>query len=111
MAAKDKERKEVIELKNDADSNIYSSERSLREHRDSIPADVATSTCCRHPHFVPTPRIVSLGLRSDKRRPTSHPCARHTHTGSPKRLTAYYRGDMQLCRRSVSMARFPASTS
>mmetsp|Transcript_20042 Transcript_20042/g.27747 ORF Transcript_20042/g.27747 Transcript_20042/m.27747 type:complete len:675 (-) Transcript_20042:335-2359(-) len=40
MAFKDKARKEVIELKNDADSNIYSSERSLREHKENIPSDV-----------------------------------------------------------------------
>jgi molecular chaperone DnaK len=40
MAGKDKERKEVTELKNDADSNIYSSERSLREHKESLPEDV-----------------------------------------------------------------------
>jgi len=40
MAAKDKSRKEMIELKNDAESNIYSSERSMREHKDNIPAEV-----------------------------------------------------------------------
>jgi hypothetical protein len=44
MATKDKERKELIELKNDADSNIYSSERSMREHKDSVPAEVVTGT-------------------------------------------------------------------
>jgi len=39
MAARDKAKKEVIELKNDADSNIYSSERSLKEHKENISAE------------------------------------------------------------------------
>jgi len=40
-AGKDKERKELIEAKNEGDTLIYSSERSLNEHKDKLPADVA----------------------------------------------------------------------
>eukprot|EP00239_Pterosperma_sp_CCMP1384_P007723 CAMPEP_0197846756 /NCGR_PEP_ID=MMETSP1438-20131217/4332_1 /TAXON_ID=1461541 /ORGANISM="Pterosperma sp., Strain CCMP1384" /LENGTH=632 /DNA_ID=CAMNT_0043458515 /DNA_START=151 /DNA_END=2049 /DNA_ORIENTATION=- len=40
MASKDKERKEAVEAKNDADTNIYSSERSLNEHKANLPPDV-----------------------------------------------------------------------
>ena len=39
-AAKDKERKAAIDAKNDADSLIYSSEKSLSEHKSKLPADV-----------------------------------------------------------------------
>lgn len=40
-AEKDKNKKEAIELKNNADSLIYSTEKSLKEHKDKIPQDVA----------------------------------------------------------------------
>jgi len=39
-AEKDKQKREIIETKNNADSLIYSTEKSLREHKDKIPADV-----------------------------------------------------------------------
>ena len=39
-AEKDKSKKELIETKNTADSVIYSTEKSLKEHKDKIPADV-----------------------------------------------------------------------
>jgi molecular chaperone DnaK len=39
-AEEDKKRREKIEAKNHADSLIYSSEKSLKEHSDKIPADV-----------------------------------------------------------------------
>ena len=39
-AEKDKSKREIIETKNNADSLIYSTEKSLREHKDKIPADV-----------------------------------------------------------------------
>ena len=42
FAAKDKERKEVIEARNDADTLIYSTEKSLNEHKSKLPADVVT---------------------------------------------------------------------
>ncbi|XP_002978304.2 heat shock 70 kDa protein, mitochondrial [Selaginella moellendorffii] len=40
---KDKERKELIDAKNDADSAIYSTEKSLNEHKDKLPSDVVTA--------------------------------------------------------------------
>mmetsp|Transcript_37007 Transcript_37007/g.62318 ORF Transcript_37007/g.62318 Transcript_37007/m.62318 type:complete len:674 (-) Transcript_37007:844-2865(-) len=39
MSARDKALKEAIELKNDAESNIYSSEKSLKEHKDSVSSE------------------------------------------------------------------------
>jgi len=39
-AEKDKNRKELIEAKNQADSLIYNTEKSLREHKAKLPADV-----------------------------------------------------------------------
>merc|ERR1712070_450471 len=42
-ASKDAERKTVIEAKNDADTLIYSTENSVREHRDKLSADVITA--------------------------------------------------------------------
>ena len=42
-AEKDKQKKEFIETKNTADSVIYSTEKSLKEHKDKIPADVASA--------------------------------------------------------------------
>lgn len=42
-ASKDKERKGLIEARNDADTTIYSSEKSLNEHRKSVPADVVST--------------------------------------------------------------------
>ncbi|KAK9163475.1 hypothetical protein Syun_004377 [Stephania yunnanensis] len=41
-AQKDKERKTLIDLRNSADTTIYSIEKSLSEYRDKIPAEVAT---------------------------------------------------------------------
>ncbi|KAJ3706615.1 hypothetical protein LUZ61_010320 [Rhynchospora tenuis] len=40
-AQKDKERKELIEVRNSADTAIYSIEKSLSEYRDKIPKEVA----------------------------------------------------------------------
>ncbi|ONK68683.1 uncharacterized protein A4U43_C05F14800 [Asparagus officinalis] len=39
---KDQERKALIDLKNTADTTIYSMEKSLSEYREKIPAEVAT---------------------------------------------------------------------
>lgn len=39
FAAADKERREMIEAKNDADSLLYSTEKSFSEHRDKLTAD------------------------------------------------------------------------
>ena len=39
-ASKDKERKELIEAKNTADNLVYSSEKSLDEHKDKLPQAV-----------------------------------------------------------------------
>ncbi|PIA44933.1 hypothetical protein AQUCO_01700483v1 [Aquilegia coerulea] len=39
---KDQERKTLIDLRNSADTTIYSIEKSLGEYRDKIPAEVAT---------------------------------------------------------------------
>ena len=41
FASKDKERKALIEAKNEADTLIYSAEKSLAEHKARVPADVA----------------------------------------------------------------------
>ena len=41
-ATKDKERKAVIEAKNEADTSIYSAESNLSEHKDKLPADVVS---------------------------------------------------------------------
>lgn len=41
-AQKDQERKALIDIKNSADTTIYSIEKSLNEYRDKIPAEVAT---------------------------------------------------------------------
>nr|XP_043617231.1 heat shock 70 kDa protein, mitochondrial-like [Erigeron canadensis] len=40
-AQKDEERKVVMDLKNSADTNIYSMEKSLNEYKDTIPSEVA----------------------------------------------------------------------
>ena len=37
FAEKDKERKAIIEARNEGDTLIYSSERSLNEHKDKLP--------------------------------------------------------------------------
>lgn len=42
FAQKDQERKALIDLRNSADTTIYSIEKSLGEYRDKIPAEVAT---------------------------------------------------------------------
>jgi len=42
MAIADKEKKAVIEAKNDADSILYSSEKSYTEHKDKLSAEDAT---------------------------------------------------------------------
>lgn len=39
---KDQERKALIDIRNNADTTIYSVEKSLGEYRDKIPAEVAT---------------------------------------------------------------------
>ncbi|XP_047333606.1 heat shock 70 kDa protein, mitochondrial-like isoform X2 [Impatiens glandulifera] len=41
-AQKDKERKTLIDLRNNADTTIYSIEKSLNEYKDKIPAEVVT---------------------------------------------------------------------
>ncbi|KAK9110952.1 hypothetical protein Scep_018471 [Stephania cephalantha] len=41
-ALKDQERKSLIDIKNSADTTIYSIEKSLSEYRDKIPAEVAS---------------------------------------------------------------------
>eukprot|EP01006_Ploeotia_vitrea_P043170 TRINITY_DN66697_c7_g3_i1.p2 TRINITY_DN66697_c7_g3~~TRINITY_DN66697_c7_g3_i1.p2 ORF type:complete len:683 (-),score=454.48 TRINITY_DN66697_c7_g3_i1:67-2115(-) len=41
-AAADKERKEIVELKNSAESLTYSTEKSLEEHKDKLDADTIT---------------------------------------------------------------------
>ncbi|KAF9609660.1 hypothetical protein IFM89_017839 [Coptis chinensis] len=41
-AQKDQERKTLIDIRNTADTTIYSIEKSLNEYRDKIPAEVAT---------------------------------------------------------------------
>ncbi|KAJ4964523.1 hypothetical protein NE237_024462 [Protea cynaroides] len=41
-AQKDQERKALIDIKNSADSTIYSIEKSLSEYRDKVPAEIAT---------------------------------------------------------------------
>lgn len=41
-AQKDQERKELIDLKNNADTTIYSVEKSLGEYRDKIPSEVVS---------------------------------------------------------------------
>lgn len=40
-AQKDKERKALIDIKNSADTTIYSVEKSLSEYRDKVPGEVA----------------------------------------------------------------------
>lgn len=40
-AQKDEERKEVMDLKNNADTNIFSMENNLNEYKDKIPSEVA----------------------------------------------------------------------
>ena len=37
FAEKDKEKKAIIEAKNEGDTLIYSAERSLNEHKDKLP--------------------------------------------------------------------------
>eukprot|EP00249_Psilotum_nudum_P019019 c27065_g1_i2 orf=338-2365(-) len=39
-AQKDQERKQLIDARNDADSIIYSSEKSLKEYKDKLPQDI-----------------------------------------------------------------------
>lgn len=41
-AIKDQERKNLIDIRNSADTTIYSIEKSLAEYRDKIPAEVAS---------------------------------------------------------------------
>ncbi|XP_049382922.1 heat shock 70 kDa protein, mitochondrial isoform X9 [Solanum stenotomum] len=41
-AQKDQERKTLIDLRNSADTTIYSIEKSLNEYRDKVPAEVVT---------------------------------------------------------------------
>lgn len=41
-AQRDQEKKALIDLKNSADTTIYSIEKSLNEYRDKVPAEVAT---------------------------------------------------------------------
>eukprot|EP00850_Spirogloea_muscicola_P014880 SM000110S18887 [mRNA] locus=s110:86693:90416:+ [translate_table: standard] len=43
FAAKDKERKALIEAKNDADTTLYSVEKSLNEHKAKLPPDVVST--------------------------------------------------------------------
>jgi molecular chaperone DnaK (HSP70) len=41
-AAMDQQRKELIDLKNSADTTVYSVEKNLDEYRDKLPADVVS---------------------------------------------------------------------
>ena len=41
-AQKDQERKALIDIRNNADTTLYSTEKSLGEYRDKIPAEVAS---------------------------------------------------------------------
>lgn len=41
-AQKDQERKELIDLRNSADTSIYSIEKSLSDYKDKIPSEVVT---------------------------------------------------------------------
>merc|ERR1711906_7091 len=43
FAADDKKKKEMIEAKNEADSSVYSSEKSYREHKDMFSAEDCTA--------------------------------------------------------------------
>lgn len=43
FASADKDRREIIEAKNDADSLLYSSEKSFNEHKDKLNADQVAS--------------------------------------------------------------------
>jgi len=43
FAADDKKKKEMIEAKNEADSSVYSSEKSYREHKDKLSAEDCTA--------------------------------------------------------------------
>lgn len=49
FAAKDKERKALIEVKNDADTTLYSVERSLNEHKDKLPTVCLERSCKLEP--------------------------------------------------------------
>eukprot|EP00270_Netrium_digitus_P009702 TRINITY_DN2966_c0_g1_i2.p1 TRINITY_DN2966_c0_g1~~TRINITY_DN2966_c0_g1_i2.p1 ORF type:complete len:739 (-),score=261.91 TRINITY_DN2966_c0_g1_i2:626-2746(-) len=42
FAQKDKEKKALIEARNDADTRLYSIEKSLNEHKEKLPADVVS---------------------------------------------------------------------
>ena len=41
-AQKDQEKKQLIDLRNSADTTIYSVEKSLSEYREKIPAEIAS---------------------------------------------------------------------
>lgn len=41
FAQKDQQRKSLIDVKNNADTTIYSVEKSLNEYRDKIPSEIA----------------------------------------------------------------------
>jgi len=41
-AAEDKERKEQVELRNEADSLVFRAEKSLNEYKDKIPSNIAS---------------------------------------------------------------------
>merc|ERR1712157_116928 len=43
FASKDAERRALIDAKNDADTLLYSADKSLSEHRDKLPADVVSA--------------------------------------------------------------------
>lgn len=40
FAQKDKEKKEMVEAKNEADTLMYSAQRSLDEHKSKLPSEV-----------------------------------------------------------------------
>jgi molecular chaperone DnaK len=42
-AEEDKKRKEEIELRNEADSLVFRAEKALKDHKDKIPADIASA--------------------------------------------------------------------
>jgi molecular chaperone DnaK len=41
-AAEDKKRKQIIEMRNEADAVVFRAEKALREYKEQLPADVAT---------------------------------------------------------------------
>nr|AWW15256.1 hypothetical protein [Leavenworthia alabamica] len=62
---KDQAKKQLIDIRNSADTTIYNVEKSLGEYREKIPAEIAENTCLRDPdHLFPLERVqVELNRR------------------------------------------------